>query len=100
MQEGLTVEKLLASMKALGPIPPMPFMASSKLFPADYALKFTFENREHIGAHPDFWAKLPPGPASAGPNYGDIPVINLDVDYRRRVAFFEAMSKTMMGATI
>lgn len=100
----LTIDKLLEVKRLLESIPPPPFLAQSKDFPADKAIKFSHKGREYFGAHADFWKKLPRAEyPDGGPfaPFGAIVIYDLDAfgsDYWRS-EFFGAMGAVMIAAS-
>jgi hypothetical protein len=94
----LTLQTLLKMSELFDQLPPEPLLGSSANFPRDHALKFEFENRSYIGAHPDFWRKLPQSEAAVSPfQIGAIPIINLDVDHSTMAEFITAMQRSWTG---
>lgn len=86
-----TIGKLRAAQRLLENIPPPPFLASSKMLFADCAVMFEHNNRRYLGAHPDFWAKIPQREAEARNNpLADITVWDLDADRGQAAHFFAA----------
>lgn len=93
-----TIEKLRATQRLIESLPPPPFFASSKMLFADCALMFEHSNRRYVGAHPDFWAKIPQRGAEVRNNpLADITVWNIDVD-RSKAAIFFAAYAAFIGA--
>ena len=95
MDDTLTLEKLNAMLAAVADIPPPPFFASSKLLPSDHAVRFKLDGRDYAGAHPDFWAKVPKGDASARPMLGAIEIFDIDSHSVKRAEFMTAMATAM-----
>lgn len=92
---------LLAEMhRLMATIPAPPFFAACRMFPSDRAMVFEHEGREHIGAHPDLWAKVPAqkssDPLGLGLNRIEIIDLDLSVNSRHRAAFFGAMAQVML----
>ena len=91
-----TIEKLQAAMDLIKDIPPAPFFGSSKEFPADRAMMFTVDRREYVGAHPDFWAKIPVSEGKIGNTpLNGIEIHNLDVSPSRSAEFHGALAKAL-----
>ena len=97
----LTIEKLRAAMEVLRNIPPAPFFASSRDLPMSKALMFKECNREYVGAHPDFWAKVPTEIASVEAQMlaaiGRIQIVDLDTQPHRKAEFYKALCEVMSG---
>ncbi len=93
--ETMTLDKLKQAMDLVADIPPPPFLGSSKLLPADKAFRFHLDRRDYVGAHPDFWAKIPAGTLSGPASLGSVEIVDLDVHTRKRAEFFEAMAVAM-----
>lgn len=98
----LIIETLRRAQKLIEDLGPVPFLASCSDFPSDHALRFTHDGREYVGAHPDFWAKVPVSTAPASPfQFGLTPIENLDLDtphsLRMKADFFTAMVHVVHG---
>lgn len=78
-------------------ITPPPMFASSRILAADRALSFTVDNRQFVGAHPDFWraaATKFEQREGVSPFVG-IPINDLDADKKARAAFFDALAEAI-----
>lgn len=103
MTETFSIETLRRAKKLVDDIGHAPFLASCSEFPADHAVRFTYEGREYVGAHPDFWAKVPVSTAPASPfQFGLTPIEDLDSgtahSLRMKADFFTAMAHVVHGA--
>jgi len=93
-EQSIALDTLREAMKQLEAIPPAPFFASMRLLPSDHALRFTRGDREHVGAHPDFWAKIPASDRGMCQSAFAIEIVDLDLpcNRQRKVDFFSAMA--------
>ena len=91
----LTLDMVHEAMRKVAAVPPVPFLASCALLPSDRAITFKDGGRDHVGAHPSVWAKLPPGRGL--PGFEAVTIWDLDADTLRdkRAQFFAAMSRAM-----
>lgn len=98
------IDKLRAMMDLVKTMPPPAFFGSWRLLAADNALKFKFEGRDYLGAHPDFWAKVKERTdvsivyATHLSSLDGVEIIDLDVNKQKRAEFVEAMTKAMQGS--
>lgn len=88
-----TLDELLRIKRELDKIPPAPMLASSRLFPAEHALRFMHEGREYVCAHPDFWALLPHSERGTAYSSLAVNIINLESPLyaKERTEVFTAM---------
>lgn len=98
------LDKLMAMKRLVAGIPPMPVFASCSLLPPDRALCFTYQGRQHVGAHPTMWAKVPTAERTcvythALRGLGEIEIIDLDVSENRTQLenFFAALAGATAG---
>jgi len=98
-EQSIALDTLREAMKQLEAIPPAPFFASTRFLPTDHALRFTRGDREHVGAHPDFWAKIPATDRGMCQSAFAIEIVDLDLPCNRhRLAdFLYAMAAAMMA---
>lgn len=98
MEGSLTIKSLLAVRDKLKAIPPPPFLASSRNFPADNPIKFECDGRTYLGAHPDFWAKIPKrefDQSGVVNPWNGTAVHNLDLHKGMAVVFLSAMAEAI-----
>lgn len=99
MNNSFTYKKLLALKKKVDAMPPPPFFASSKLLPADKAIMFTFEGRDYVGAHPDFWAKVAAPIKRFPDSLVAQEIVDLEIERHRIKDFFGPMISVMSRMT-
>ena len=89
----VTLDSIREAMKAIAEIPPPPFLGSCRLLPNAHALKFQFDGREYVGAHPDFWAKIPVSSRDQYASLWAMEIYDLDLscNANRRAEFFGAL---------
>lgn len=96
------VESIIAAKRMLEELPPAPLFVSSTILPDEKALNFTFEKRDYVGAHPDFWARLPVGcldlPSPIFGLLGGIRIVDIDADAAARNEFWHALREVMTAA--
>lgn len=98
--EAFTLEKLLAAKRLVDAMPPCPVFAKWDQFPRDHAIRFQHEGREHVGAHPEFWDKIPASTRGQATNIGIIEIIDLSLPYyaEQKAAFLLAMRRWTLAA--
>ncbi len=75
----LTIDKLLAMQRMMEALPPPPVFAAWNEFPKGRAIMFKDGGRQYVGAHPDFWEKLPVDRCTEYPSLSSITIIDLSL---------------------
>lgn len=76
--------------KLIAEVQPPPFWASSRNLPREHAISFKVGGTDYLGAHPDFWAKVPSDITRPWNPFARIEVFDLDIDPRRSTEFWAA----------
>jgi len=98
--DAMTVDKLLAAIKQMKAVRPLPYLASSTVFPDTHAITFNYDDQDFYLAGPGFWDQVP----RAEDNLIRNPLFELrvwDLDDPRywedRVRTFKALAKTTLA---
>jgi hypothetical protein len=95
MSDGLTIAKLTEALAGVKKAPPCPFLASSVTAMPDKAIRFIDGEREHVLAHPDFWASFQRDAGHRANTINSVAIIDLDnpANMDKRRVFFEAFHR-------
>ncbi len=87
--------------KKLAEIPKSPVFASSWMFPAKHAWKFSHDSRDYLLAHPDFWANVPADVKQGDPGLWAIEIVNIDAEpeHPRRREIMDAIADFLATPT-
>lgn len=90
---GFTLEKLMAAKRLVDAMPPAPVFATWEHFPRDHAVKFNEGGRDYVGAHPDFWSKIPASERGTYQSLSAIKIIDLSLPFyaKEKAVFLAAM---------
>ena len=96
---GLDLDRLLQLIKDGRKLPQAPFLASDRYLSPYCAVRFEFDGREYIGAHPSFWRQAfrpgSPDQSNTALALFGVPLIDLDTDNDGRRKFFDALMGAM-----
>lgn len=93
----LTLNQIRDAKRKLNSLPPPPVFASWDGFSREGAISIEVAGRTYVGAHPDFWAKLPGREFIHGPVL--LPIQILDLSWPSNVAVKNLFIEKMRQAT-